>query len=78
MRQTCGANHPLKCPTRAAAMQAGRVWYDATNHVWMWDWGGYPSPVTHCVGCGNPLPVMAQIVRRVVRNDTPWDGEDGG
>lgn len=49
------------------------MWYDFTNAVWMWDWAGCPSPVTHCVGCGCPLPVMAQIVKRVVKGDTPWD-----
>jgi hypothetical protein len=75
--QNCGSNHPLKCRVRAKAMDEGKVWYDHANHVWMWDWGGYPSPVTHCAGCGCPLPVMGQIVKRVLRGDTPWDATLG-
>ena len=77
MTQTCAANSPLRCPIRADAMARKLCWYDYENHVWMWDWGGFPSPVTKCWGCDAPLPVMAQIVKRVIQNDTPWDATLG-
>lgn len=48
----------MKCPTRTKAMREGKVWYDYTNAVWMWDWAGYPSPTHFCLGCGCPLPLM--------------------
>lgn len=59
-------------------MEAGRCWRDYENGVWWWDAGGCPMPVTHCIGCGMPLPRLDRIVPRVVRDDTPWDQADGG
>lgn len=73
MTQQCGASHPLRCPERTKAMQSGKCWYDHANHIWWWDWAGYPLPTRTCPGCGGLLPQMTQIVKRILNNDTPWD-----
>ena len=76
MTQRCGADHPLRCPERVRAMRAAKCWYDHTNHVWWWDWAGYPLPTASCPGCGGQLPRMNQILKRILKGDTPWDVDE--
>jgi hypothetical protein len=57
-------------------MRAAKCWYDHTNHVWWWDWAGYPLPTASCPGCGGQLPRMAEIVKRILQGDTPWDVDE--
>lgn len=74
----CSTDSPIGCAARKRAMFEGRVWYSWQGGAWFWLWDGVPTLVTHCIYCGNPLPQMGPIMKRVLRGDAPWDVEEGG
>ena len=57
-------------------MQAGLCWVDQLHGVWYWIVQGVPRMVTHCLGCGRPLPVMWKLTLRSVEGDSPIRDHD--
>lgn len=57
-------------------MEAGLCWCDQGNGVWFWIMNGVPRMVTHCFGCGRPLPVMWKLVERTMLGDSPIRDRD--
>ena len=76
--QLCGPSHPLQCKGRKAAMDANRVWFEDAGRAWWWVVNDLPIRVTHCLGCGMPLPLMGSTkdtekwLRDMPQGDDPW------